>query len=55
MTIIYVCIVVLDYSDEYPPGIILLDMCRFREKERRSRRKNHLLSSSTIETNNPTP
>lgn len=52
MTIIYVCIVVLDYSDEYP-GIILLDMCRCREKE--EARKNHLLSSSTSETNNPTP
>ena len=39
MTIIYVCIVVLDYSDEYP-GIILLDMCRCREKERRSSKKS---------------
>ncbi len=51
MTIIYVCIVVLDYSDEYP-GIILLDMCRCREKEEAC---HYLLSSSTSETNNPTP
>lgn len=33
MTIIYVCVVVLDYSDEYP-GIILLDVARKKKLEK---------------------